>query len=85
MIVTGVGLDPDCSGDYEVGGLHGGLTYYQRCDLAYYMWYDGASYILSTVLGVEGAAYWECTPPGGPQGDYQPWGTAAGVATVVAA
>lgn len=85
MIVTGVGLVPDCSGDYEVGGLHGGQTYYQRCDLAYYMWYDGVTYILSGVLGVEGVAYWERTPGGGPTGDYLPQGTAVGTATVAAA
>lgn len=85
MIVTGVGLTPDCSGNYEVGGLYNGVTYYQRCDLAYYIWNDGMWYFISAALGDKGIPHWEHGLGGGPTGDYDPGGGAAGTATVAAA
>ena len=56
---------------------------YRREDGAWFIWWDNAFDIwyISIVLGVSGANGWSRNDPS-IEGDYNPYGTAVGVATV---
>lgn len=83
LVVTGDGLDPDCSGNYEAYGLYLGSTYYRHCDGGWFIWYDAVHFSnISTEVGVTGAAYWNTAAPIAPPQDFDPQGTAAGIAHV---
>lgn len=49
-VVTG-NPNPDCKGIYADAGEYGGERYYERLDAAYTIWWDGASWNISTELG----------------------------------
>jgi len=74
---------PDCSGCYEAAGLYIGQTFYRRCDGAFSIWFNGFawSYITAEV-GVAGDYQWEVVGPINPPQDFEPTGTAEGIAHV---
>lgn len=79
--VTGT-LVPDSTGSYNVAGMFGGKNYYRRKDGAWFIWWQGpAAWIISEDLGVPGVFSWSRIDPS-EEGDYNPIGGAAGIATV---
>jgi len=80
--VTGT-LSPDAAGDYSTRAIYGSKAYSQRkADDSYSIWWDGIdSWIISAVLGTEGADYWTRTDPN-IIGVYTAGGTATREATV---
>ena len=71
-------LTPDSTGGYRYGGLFNGSPYYIRNAGGWYQWWDPVlKWIVSTEVGVTGAAYWKkAIPP--ITGTYSPQGTATG-------
>jgi hypothetical protein len=51
VVAGGGGASPDPSGYYVFYGTYGGQRAYKRIDSAYYIWYDGGPWILSTLEG----------------------------------
>lgn len=81
FLVSG-GLVPDVTGLYLPVGTHNGKPYYEPEGNAVFIWWNGAdSWLISTVLGVPGVAGWIQIDPE-TSGTYNPYGTAAGIATV---
>lgn len=75
-------MTPDATGSYTTRGWYNGKGYSQRADDAYSIWWDGIdSWIISAVLGTQGADYWTRTDPN-INGVYAVGGTAIGEATV---
>jgi len=83
--VSGEGLVPDCSGCYAEAGSYEGQTAYNRCDGAYWIWYNGMGYIISNAKGQETTNFWEHIPGPLPAGDYAPLGGAEGTPNVAPA
>jgi len=78
LAVTGT-LNPDTTGVYVENGVYGGQPAYERADSAYWIWWDGAQWVISSVAGTSGAAYWTGAAIAG---TYNPGGIASGTATV---
>lgn len=76
-------LAPDATCDYvRAAPLYNGKESWARVVAGYYLWWNGTdSWIISTVLGTQGTAYWSRTSPN-PSGLYTPQGTATGDATL---
>lgn len=76
-------LAPDATCDYvRQEAKHNGKSYWARVAPGYYLWWDlSGAWHISTVLGVDGVAYWERINPN-PAGLYDPMGTATGAATL---
>jgi HK97 family phage major capsid protein len=78
LTVTGT-LTPDATGDYIPEGTKNGKTYYSNG--TYYVWYSGASYIISTIMAAGISNYWYKVGST-ITGDYTAAGTYTGTATV---
>jgi len=79
----GGSLSPNATCNYTCGGLYNDRIYYKRIvDSAWIIWWNGVnSWIISTILGTLGTAYWQRINTN-VLGDYQPQGIASGTATV---
>lgn len=79
--VTGA-LTPDATGPYDIAGVHNGENYLRRHDGAYFVWWNGAAFwYITDTLGVVQPNNWIRNAPD-ITGDYNPAGTALGIATV---
>lgn len=79
--VTGT-LEPDVTGTYEDAGEYNDERYYELAGNGWYIWTDGFdNWFISTALGVKAGAWWVPADPD-LEGDYNPAGTAIGIATV---
>lgn len=76
---------PDATGGYVLNGTYGGKSCYKLYDQQWYIWWlIPTDWIISEVLGTEGARYWRRVSSA-IVGDYLPMGTATGTATVAVA
>jgi hypothetical protein len=84
-VATNPALNPDCSCNYFLAGTHGAKPYYRRADGAWFIWWYqlGYSYVITALLGVLGSGGWSQQNIVIP-GNYAPYGTANGTATVSA-
>lgn len=76
------GIDPDATCTYFKAGTYTGQNYYRRADGAWFIWWNGIYWTISAELGVETAAFWRGVPFALVTGNYTPFGTASGTATV---
>lgn len=75
-------MTPDGTGDYAVGGIHNGKSYYVRNDNAYKIWWNNIdTWIISADLDVLAPGYWGRISPD-IVGIYINAGTYLGLATV---
>lgn len=77
LTLTGT-LDPDATGLYIWTGTYN-LKPYCALSTSWFLWWEssGTRWVISTTLGVEGAAYWE-RANASPIGTYTPAGDASG-------
>jgi hypothetical protein len=83
-VATNPELDPDCSCNYFLAGTHDGKPYYRREDGLFYLWYYQMwpIWIISTEISAEPSDFWGNETS--ILGDYGPFGSCRGIATVSA-
>lgn len=80
-IVSGT-LNPDCTGRYQPAGDYNGKPSFEKEGGGWFIWWNGTtSWLISTVRGSGGVAYWTRTDPS-EIGAFNPVPPASGIATV---